>query len=254
MHIAFMDEFGHIGPFKSRTDHRFNSSPVFGLAGYVMPHHHVRHFATFFLQLKSNMLAHELRKNGKHPATWEKKGASLITTKNITKYRHIREGIMRLLNEMRKCDGKIIFYGREKYMKPEDGNSSGLYTTTLSHTIRSIDEFCCKRKSQFLMILDEHSDRLKLLESATKTMFSPQSPARCLLEPPFQVESNLYQTIQAADWIATLVGRLQAYNVEPAQYKDWEWADRYFGRAVNALATHSRIWRPSEQQRKMKDS
>ncbi|WP_338447399.1 DUF3800 domain-containing protein [Pelagerythrobacter marensis] len=252
MHIAFMDEFGHIGPFKARTDRQYNQSPVFGLAGYVMPHRQIRHFATFFLQLKSNVLARELRRNGRHPATWEKKGADLITTKNVTRYRHVREGILRLLNEMRKCDGKIIFYGREKYMKPEDGNSSGLYTTTLSHTIRSIDDFCCKRNSQFLMILDEHSDRLKLLESATKTMFSPQAPARCLLEPPFQVESHLYQTIQAADWIATLVGRLQAFAIEPDQYQDWEWADKYFGRAVNSLATHSRVWRPSELQKQMR--
>lgn len=103
-----------------------------------------------------------------------------------------------------------------------------------------------------LMILDQHSDRLRLLESATKTMFSPHNPARCLLEPPFQVESHLYQTIQAADWIATLVGRLQAHSCEPNQYADWEWAERYFGRSIRNLATHSSMWRPSNAQRKLR--
>lgn len=252
MHIAFLDEFGHIGPFTARNDPRYNQSPVFGLAGYIMPHQNIRHFATFFLQLKSQMLETELKSAGSHPATWEKKGTELITTRNIKRYRHIREGLARLINEIRKCDGKIIYYGREKYMKPNDGNSSGLYTTVLGHMIRNIDGFCCQKNSQFLMILDQHSDRLRLLESATKTMFSPQNPARCLLEPPFQVESHLYQTIQAADWVATLVGRIQAHSIEQVQYADWDWAERYFGPLVRNLATHSTMWRPTEAQRKLK--
>ena len=103
-----------------------------------------------------------------------------------------------------------------------------------------------------MMILDQHSDRIRLLESASKTMFSPASPARCLLEPPFQVESHLYQTIQAADWIATMMGRLHAHNVAPTQYADWAWAETYYGRELRSLATHSSLWRPSSDQRTLR--
>jgi hypothetical protein len=81
MLIAFLDEFGHAGPFVARTDSRFKQSPVFGLAGYVLPHHQVRHFSTFFFQLKQHMLAAELASSNQHPATWEKKGTELISTK-----------------------------------------------------------------------------------------------------------------------------------------------------------------------------
>lgn len=118
----------------------------------------------------------------------------------------------------------------------------------MAHTIRAIDGYCCGLNGQFMMILDQHSDRLRLLESASKTMFSPQNPARCLIEPPFQVESHLYQTIQAADWIATLVGRLSAFAVEPHQYADWDWAEKYFGNRVKSLSTHSMLWRPASKQ------
>ena len=252
MLIAFLDEFGHSGPFISRADRRYNQSPVFGLAGYVLPHQQVRHFATFFFQLKANMLAAELRRSGQHPATWEKKGSELITSRNIRRYRHIREGLSRMMNEIRKCQGKIFYYGREKYKKPEDSRSSGLYTTVMAHSIRQIDSFCCARNAQFLMILDQHSDRIRLLESASKTMFGADNPARCLLEPPFQVESHLYQTIQAADWIAALAGRLLSYEVEKDQYADWEWAEKYFGREFRSLSTHSSLWRPSSDQRKLR--
>jgi hypothetical protein len=214
-----------------------------------LPHNQVRHFATFFFQLKSRMLAAELKLVQDHPATWEKKGNDLITSKNIRKYAHIREGLLRLLNEIYKCRGKLVYYGRQKYQTPADSNSSGLYTTVMAHTIRAIDGYCCGLNGQFMMILDQHSDRLRLLESASKTMFSPQNPARCLIEPPFQVESHLYQTIQAADWIATLVARLTAFTIEPHQYADWEWAERYFGARIRSLATHSMLWRPASKQR-----
>lgn len=138
MLIAFMDEFGHGGPFVCRNDPRYNHSPVFGLAGYVLPHHQVRHFATFFFQLKSKMLAAELKLVQEHPATWEKKGSDLISTRNIKRYTHIREGVNRLLNEIYKCRGKLIYYGRQKYQQPGQANPSGLYTTVMAHTIRSI--------------------------------------------------------------------------------------------------------------------
>jgi hypothetical protein len=48
MYLVFLDEFGHIGPFSSKTAPRFNESPVFGLAGYLMPEESVRKFATWF--------------------------------------------------------------------------------------------------------------------------------------------------------------------------------------------------------------
>ena len=40
-------------------------------------------------------------------------------------------------------------------------------------------------------------------------------PRRQLIEPPFDLESHRYQTVHAADWIASLVGRLGAFWKEP---------------------------------------
>src|SRR5689334_9295571 len=46
------------------------------------------------------------------------------------------------------------------------------------------------------------------------------TPARHMLRPPFEVESYINQNIQAADWIATIVGRLGAYEILPTEYAD----------------------------------
>lgn len=248
MLIGFFDEFGHIGPFVSRSDPKYRESPVFGLAGYVMPSDQVRGFATFFLQLKQHMFAAELAQYHDNPATWEKKGSLFLNKKNIEKYSHLREGVRRLLNRLHRSHARIVFYGRQKYQSAEDSSSSGLYNTVLAHHIRATDSYCCKKSEQFMMILDQHPNRIELLKTAAKTMFSPDTPARCLIEPPFQVESHLYQTIQAADWIATLIGRISAYTVMPNQYADWEWADKYFGQSVRRLSTDSRLWRPRSTQ------
>jgi len=97
MYIAFLDEFGHIGPFVSRTHKRYGHSPLFGLAGYIIPHRRVRHFATWFFQLKNQVLDPEIRISGRHPATWEKKGSDLFTSKNISKYQSISLAAKELL-------------------------------------------------------------------------------------------------------------------------------------------------------------
>ncbi len=35
--FAYLDEFGHIGPYVGRDDPRYKESPVSGLAGFVLP-------------------------------------------------------------------------------------------------------------------------------------------------------------------------------------------------------------------------
>ena len=46
MYFAYMDEFGRIGRYISRRHARHNDSPVFGLAGFVIPATMVCWFAT----------------------------------------------------------------------------------------------------------------------------------------------------------------------------------------------------------------
>jgi Protein of unknown function (DUF3800) len=173
----------------------------------------------------------------------KEKGNEFLTTRNMKKYRNIADAINRIINQIYKLDGRIFYYGREKYKAVSDSNSTGLYATVLGHAIRQIDSFCEIKNEQFFMIIDQHSDRIKLLESAAKTMFGHE-PARCLIEPPFQVESHLYQTIQAADWVATIVGRLLAHRVATVQFADWAWAQKQFESRIDRASTHSVLWRP----------
>ncbi len=251
LQVAYLDEFGHIGPYISRTDARHKTSPIFGLGGLVLPSTKVRQFATFFFQLKCNLLKFEIDQSGQHPAKWEKKGASLYTTQNVQKYRQLRVATNRLLNQIEKCGGYVFYVGLEKAPPHGGHRSDDLYRAVLREAIKRLDESCEGRHDHFMVVLDEQKDdsgnkfRHKIVEASAQSMFG-QAGRKNLIEPPFQAESHLYQTLQCADWICGLVGRLGCYQIAPTEYIDFDWAELYFGNRLRKISARSGIRKESE--------
>ncbi len=145
-----------------------------------------------------------------------------------------------MLNYIRDCGGKVFYYGREKIAGRTDVNSTGLYTTILGHSIRQLERYSAEARRNYIMVVDEHSTRKQLLITASKTMFGAD-PARHLLSPPFEVESYINQNMQAADWIAAIVGRLMAFDVRPEEYADHANFKLYFSQRLHQVATHSTV-------------
>jgi hypothetical protein len=242
-YIAYLDEFGHIGPYVSRDDPKHNDSPVFGLAGLVLPVEEVRGFGTWFYQQKCRLLAFEIERSGKPAATWEKKGSALYTVKNVEKYRELRTFTNRLFNKVTKVGGFAFYVGQQKQAAPEDHDANALYRHILREAIKRIDQHCsedCGPRDNFLLTLDEHDQRDALVTQAAVAMYGTDD-RRCLIEPPFQVESHRYQTMQAADWIAGLVGRLGAGWKRPDDYPENEIFRTYFAARLNRCAVRSGI-------------
>ena len=238
MQIVFLDEFGHIGPFVSRDHKSFKTSPVFGLAGYAMPADRVRAFATWFHQLKLDAFARDIEASKKHPATWEKKGNQLFTSGRVYKYKRL---MFALISQIRAEKGRLFYHGVQKTRQPENSNPVGLYSTVLSHAILNLEKMFADIGGQYIIILDEHQSRLALLETALSTMYG-QHQAKRLAIAPFQAESHLYPTVQAADWIASIIGPLFAYRALPLEFEDQAWAEKYFEqRIASVLGRFSRV-------------
>lgn len=243
-YIAYLDEFGHIGPYVDRTDPKFKESPVFGLAGLVLPMKEVRGFGTWFFQRKCELLDFEIKRAGVHPAIWEKKGASLYTVTNVTRYRELRQTTNRLLNKIESVGGFVFYVGIRKNLAPEKHNPNFLYNRILLEAIKRIDSFCdedCHPKGHFILALDEHDQRQNLITAAARSMYGAGQPRKRLVEPPFQLESHRYQTIQAADWIAGLVGRIGAYWSDPEAYPDYKIFADYFEHRLHRASKRSGI-------------
>ena len=243
-YFAYLDEFGHIGPYVGRAHPRYNESPVFGLAGYVLPSQEVRGFGTWFFQRKCELLGFEIERAGAHPALWEKKGASLYTATNVARYRELRTFTNRLFNRIEALGGFVFYVGIAKSAAPGAHHPNRLYARVFLEAIKRIDGFCaedCNPPETFALLLDEHEQRLALVAEAARSMYARYERRRHLIEPPFHLESHRYQTLQAADWIAGLVGRLGATWAAPDAWPENEVFRRYFERRLNYVSHRSGI-------------
>ena len=243
-YIAYLDEFGHVGPYIDRAHPKHNDSPVFGLAGFVLPLDEVRGYATWFFQRKCDLLAFEISQSGEHPAVWEKKGSSLYTVKNTTTYPELRKFTNRLFNKITNLDGFVFYVGIRKTASIGAHNPNLLYRRILSEAIKRLDGFCaddCSPSSNFVLALDEHDQRAALITEASRSMFGGPQPRRHLIEPPFQLESHRYQTLQTADWIAGLVGRLGAFWVDPDNFPENAVFQKYFQDRLQLASRRSGI-------------
>jgi hypothetical protein len=253
LYFAYLDEFGHIGPYISRHDPKHNTSPVFGLGGIVLPYTHARFFSMFFYKLKEELLKEEISVKRKvHPAKWEKKGAALYTVNNITKYRELRAATNRILSRLKSMGGFVFYTGIEKLPPDEKRIPERLYLSVLVDAIRKLNNFCRTHteNTMFTLILDavdsDHTKqranfRPKSVEAASKSMFGTD---KCfhLVEPPFQVESHLYQNMQCADWLCGLLGRLLVCQCS-TEFPEFEVFEKYFKDRISAVTTNSSLRR-----------
>ena len=134
--------------------------------------------------------------------------------------------------------------GEQNPYPPHEHSPNQLYRHVLREAIKRLDQHCaedCDPRENFILALDEHDQRDALITEAAVAMYSPAEPRRRLIEPPFQVESHRYQTMQAADWIAGLVGRLGAAWKAPTEYPENEIFRTYFEDRFNQKSVRSGI-------------
>ncbi|WP_312934400.1 DUF3800 domain-containing protein [Pseudomonas sp.] len=239
-YVAYLDEFGHVGQYVSRNHPKYKTHPAFGFAGLVLPATEIREFAIYFYKAKCQLLAYDLANdNPKHlPAyQWEKKGSQLYALRNVVKYEQLRRTTFRLLNHIEKVGGHLFYTGEHKTNDPAAHDSTETFKRQLLQSVRKIDRYCAQSKSTFMLMLDEQRAgnewRETNVEVCTLAMFEDASEkCRSLIEPPIQAESHLFQTIQCADWICGLIGRLTALSLAPDEYSELEPFDRYFSARI----------------------
>jgi hypothetical protein len=133
-------------------------------------------------------------------------------------------------------------------MLPEDHHPENLYLGILRHIVRKLDNHFQYNKSTFSLFLDaidgnepgsKRKFRMNGIETTSISMFGADS-SQSLLEPPYQLESHLYQNMQCADWFCGLFGRRYAYRTFPSEYADFSCIETYFGvRLDDILKAHS---------------
>ncbi len=138
----------------------------------------------------------------------------------------------------------MIYVGIRKSAPSDEHDSQALYRAVLRETIKRVDQYCasdCAEEARVMIFMDEHQEREAIVTEASRSMFNRDTPRRHLVEPPVQVESHRYQTLQAADWICGLVGRLGAYWTDPLSFPELAWSQNLFAQRLARVAVRSGI-------------
>ena len=250
-YLVYLDEFGHIGPYVSPDDPKYNTSPLFGLGGLILPASAVRNFSAFFFQLKNRLCRAELDSSGIPAYKWEYKGSSVFRPKNVVSYPELRSSTNRLLNSINHFGGNVFYVGMAKSFPPDRWNSEKLYLSVLREVIKRVDEFAYERNTTVSMILDQVSDindrssfRESVVGKSCAEMYG-ENHRTSLIEPPMQVESYLYQTIQCADWLCALIAKIETYKLMPEQYSHYLPLHKYFATRLYKASIRSGVRKSS---------
>ena len=250
LYIVYLDEFGHVGPYISDDHPNHNTHPVFGLGGFVLPAHKVRSFSSFFFQLKQKIFdSHDIpeaRKKAQDKgeqfqlSTWEKKGSKQYSVINLKNYKDpLVRSTNRIINRINNDGGFLFYVGEAKKKTIENHNAQLVYTRSLTEIIKRLDDEFKGQNAQFLIFMDDHESRTQIVRNAIYEMH--QQNKYQLLEAPVQVDSKLYQTIQCADWLCSIYGKLSYFLVEPEIKPEYELFKKYFGDKISASQKRSNI-------------
>lgn len=133
----------------------------------------------------------------------------------------------------------VVFYGQEKPRGTNDdpgGDEKDRYDHAMKQLIQRI-EWTLPDWESHLLILDkqEPRERAEIFASSATFMFSNENATK-LVEPPMEVESHLYQTVQCADWLCALIGRIAEYKYDP-DFEEFKWAVKYFGKRLAEVSS-----------------
>jgi len=245
--VAYLDEFGHVGPYMSTTHRKFCHHPVFGYAGIVIPAENVRAFGAKFERVKERQFRSEIVASGDHPRRWEKKGSEIFTTGAFERYPQRVDFIADLADYLTKLGGRLFFYGEVKPIGTEKmtGESASARTTqVLTEVVRRLCRYADGLDKHLTVLLDQGGPmpREEAITSMASFIYSSDHPSmKRIIEVPMQLESHRYGAMQFADWICAIATRASHFHLSDSD--EFSWAPPAFRQIVGRRATpDSRIW------------
>lgn len=253
MLVAYLDEFGHVGPYIDTEHKKFFHHPAFGYAGIVLPAESIRAFGAKFEHVKARQFRAEIVDSGKHPRRWEKKGAEIFTTGSHDRYPDRVAFIADLADYLDRLRGRLFYYGEIKPVGTERATGESAAARTKQALIESVRRLCryADSKDQDLIVLLDKGGPMPREEAitsmATFIYASQDQSMKRIIEVPMELESHRYGALQYADWICAIVTRASHYHLTSSD--EFAWAPRVLDRVFGDRVTNeSRIWVPASHE------
>ncbi|MGX1932028.1 DUF3800 domain-containing protein [Microbacterium resistens] len=242
MLVAYIDEFGHEGPFIDSQHRKYNQHPAFGYAGIVLPAESARDFGACFKR-KRNQLFKTLVEASPTPSQFEKKGNEYFSTGSIESFPSYTRVFRSLISDLTRLGGNLFYYGREKPIGPVSvtGRSSrDTVEHALRETLNRLGRHADQHQSHIMIIADAITDKTR--KEIAATMYghiyqrsSEYAEMKRIVEVPLHIESKLNSNVQFADWVCALVARASHYQL--IRDSEFRWASERFAECVQGRFT-----------------
>lgn len=244
MLLAYIDEIGEPGAFVSRQHERYNTSPAFGYAGFVIPAENARQFGGIFTEEKRRVFKTEIRA-ATNPGQWERKGSSIFrpdTHKTFPQQIRVFNGLVR---QLRRLSGSLFYYAGEKPLgtpKQTKLDTAERETVAMRETLNRLARHAASQGKNLMVIIDQinenqRSERVPNMYGHILGRASEFPEMKRIIEPPMHVDSILSANIQFADWVAACVTRAIEYQTISDSLYEWVAASRAVD-AVRGAFTH----------------
>jgi hypothetical protein len=228
MLLAYIDEIGETGAFVDRTHDRFNTSPAFGYAGFIIPQQNARQFGAIFAEQKRTLFRTEIEA-ADHPGRWERKGASIFRPDTDRTYPQQIRVFGALVRRLRDLQGDLFYYADEKPLgtpKQTTLNTEERETAAMREALNRIARHADSCGRNVLVMIDQINEktratRLPKMYSHVLGRASDHPEMRRIIEPPMHIDSVLSSNIQFADWVAACVTRAIEYQLIRDSPYEW---------------------------------
>ncbi|MGO4533400.1 DUF3800 domain-containing protein [Leifsonia sp. 2MCAF36] len=244
MLLAYIDEIGETGAFVSRTHERYNTSPAFGYAGFVIKAEHARYFGAIFNAEKQRLFKTEIAA-AEHPGRWERKGASIFRLTTLDTFPQQIRVYSALVRKVRSLGGSLFYYADEKPLgtpKQTNLDTAARETAAMQETLNRLARHAQSNKMNLMVMIDQinerqRSERLPRMYSHILGRAADHPEMMKIIEPPMHVDSVLSANIQFADWVAACVTRAIEYQIIRDSPYEWVAASKALD-AVRGAFTH----------------
>lgn len=231
MYLAYVDEVGEPGAFVSREDKRYNTSPAFGYAGFVIPEGKAREFGAIFTREKRNLFKTEIEK-ARHRGRWEKKGSDFFYAKAAAERPQNLRVFCSLVGVLASFGGQLFYYVDEKPIgtpRQTSLQSEDIFereAAAMRESLNRLARFAHQSDRSILVLMDQineksRKNRLPVMYSHILGRASEHEEMRSIIEPPMHVDSELSSNIQFSDWVAACVTRAIDYQLIKESRYGW---------------------------------
>lgn len=228
MLLAYLDEIGETGAFVSHDHSRFNTSPAFGYAGFVIPHEHARAVGAAFHRAKKTLFATELA-DVEDPGRWERKGSDVFQSQTAADYPQQLRVFNAFVRQIRGIGGSLFYYADEKPVgtpKQTKLDAQVRESRAMTETLNRLARHADRQSTDLLVMIDQinektRKERLARMYAHILGRAAEFPEMRRIIEPPMHIDSQLSANVQLADWVAACMSRAIDYQLLRTSKHRW---------------------------------